>query len=158
MPAVAIELADLAPFANIDEAKALAMIDDSLAMAKLVAPCISDSDLSEDKAAAAKAILRAAILRWHDSGSGAVSQQVAGPFQQTMDTRQQRRSLFWPTEIEQLEKLCRADDTGGSAWGYDAVGCGVPQHAEVCSLNFGADYCSCGAVLAGAPLYEMDGT
>lgn len=158
MPAVSIALIDLAPFApDLDATKAAAMIADATAMAELVAPCISSADLSEKKAAAAKAILRAAILRWHDSGNGAVSQQVAGPFQQVLDTRQQRRSLFWPTEIEQLQKICQADSTGGRAWGYDGVGWDTPQHAEICALNFGADYCSCGAVLCGTPLYENGG-
>lgn len=153
MPAVSIEWDDLAPFAEIPSAKAAAMIEDALAMAAMVAPCISSEDLTDSKAAAAKAIIRGAILRWHDSGSGAVSQQSAGPFQQTLDTRQPRRSLFWPSEIEQLEKLCRADDQGG-AWGYDTLGSGIIAHADVCSVNFGANYCSCGAVLAGAPLWE----
>lgn len=148
---MSITPADLTPFATIEAAKAQAMIDDALAMAKLVAPCIGETEFDAGKAAAAKAILRGAILRWHDSGSGAVSQQVAGPFQQTLDTRQPRRSLFWPSEIEQLEKLCRTE-TGGGAWSYDTYGTGV-VHAESCALNMGADYCSCGAIIAGFPLY-----
>lgn len=145
---------DLEPFATIDEAKAEAMIEDALAMAELVAPCIAAADFDERKAAAAKAILRGAILRWHDSGSGAVSQQVAGPFQQSLDTRQPRRALFWPSEIEQLQKLCSTDD--GGAWSYDTVS-GETVHADVCALNLGADYCSCGAILAGFPLWETSG-
>lgn len=155
MPAVSIEWADLAPFAEIPSAKAVAMIEDALAMAELIAPCISSSDLSASKAAAAKAILRAAILRWHESGNGALSQQAAGPFSQTMDTRQQRRSLFWPSEIEDLQKICQADPTDADgAWSYDGIGGTTSQHADICALNFGAVYCSCGAVLAGVPLYE----
>lgn len=105
MPAVEITPDDLEPFATIDVAKAEAMIADALAMAELVAPCIVEADFTH--ASAAKAILRAAILRWHDSGNGAVSQQVAGVFQQTLDTRTARKSLFWPSEIEQLQGLCR---------------------------------------------------
>ena len=98
--------ADLAPFVpDIPEDKAEAMIADALAMAELVAPCITTDEFAH--AGAAKAILRAAILRWHDSGSGAVSQQVAGPFQQTLDTRTTRKSLFWPSEIDQLQNLCK---------------------------------------------------
>jgi hypothetical protein len=157
MSAVDLTPEDLEPFATIDEAKAEAMIEDALAMAALVAPCIADDEFDAAKAAAAKAILRGAILRWHDSGSGAVSQQVVGPFQQTLDTRQTRRSLFWPTEIEQLEKLCHGENSGG-AWSYDTIGCEAVVHADVCALNFGADYCSCGAVLAGSPLYECGDT
>lgn len=104
MTAVEISTDDLEPFASIEEAKAEAMIEDALAMAELVAPCILDEDFAHPQAV--KAILRGAILRWHDSGSGAVSQQVVGPFQQMLDTRQGRRSMFWPSEIEQLQRLC----------------------------------------------------
>lgn len=154
MPAVEISPADLEPFATIDEVKAQAMIDDALAMARLVAPCIDTAEF--EHAGAAKAVIRGAILRWHDSGSGAVSQRTAGPFGETIDTRQTRRSMFWPSEIEQLQKMCQAADSGG-AWGYDALGCLLPQHADICALNFGATYCSCGAVLAGAPLWETAG-
>jgi len=105
MPAVEITTDDLAAFAEIDSAKAEAMIEDALAMAELVAPCILLEDFAY--AGAAKAILRGAILRWHDSGSGVVSSQTAGPFAQVVDTRQARRSMFWPSEIEQLQSLFR---------------------------------------------------
>lgn len=154
MPAVSIDPDDLAPFADIDPDKAQAMIDDGLAMAELVAPCIVKDDFAY--ANAAKAVIRGAILRWNESGSGAVTQNTAGPFQQSIDTTKPRRSLFWPSEIEQLEKMCArsADETG--AWGYDTVQGDVVIHADICSVYFGADYCSCGAVIAGAPLYEGD--
>lgn len=108
---------DLAPFATIDEAKAQAMIDDAEAMAVLVAPCITTSDFAN--AAVVTAILRGAVLRWHDSGSGALSAQAAGPFSQTLDTRQQRRAMFWPTEIAQLQSLC---DLGASVYTVSLAG------------------------------------
>lgn len=109
MPAVTIEPSDLTPFATIDEAKAQAMIDDTLAMAARVAPCILAADFEYD--AAAKAILRGAILRWNDSGTGALQAQTAGPFGQTLDTRVERKSMFWPSEIEQLQELCGFSNT-----------------------------------------------
>lgn len=100
---------DLAPFATIDEAKALAMIEDAEAMATLVAPCIDTTGF--ENVAAARAILRGAVLRWNEAGSGALQAQTAGPFGQTLDTRQERRGMFWPSEILQLQNLCA--DTGG---------------------------------------------
>ena len=119
-----IEYEDLTPFADIDETKAEAMIADAVAQAILVAPCLahdvdlgpddSDAELDEHQRAAVKSILRGAILRWNDSGSGAFTQQQAGPFGVTVDTRQQRRSRFWPSEIEQLEKICAAVGGGES--------------------------------------------
>ena len=95
---------DLLPFATIDEAKAQAMIDDAEAMAVLAAPCIAAVGFTNS--AAVKAILRGAVLRWNEAGTGALQAQTAGPFGQTLDTRQERRGMFWPSEITQLQGLC----------------------------------------------------
>lgn len=157
MPAVWIEPEDLAPFAEIPDAKAAAMIADALAMARLAAPCIDDTDFAHPDAALA--IIRGAILRWNDAGTGTRTQvsDTVGPFTYSESYQQpQRRALFWPSEIEQLKKLC-ADSSSGKAFSYDTAGGVSATHAEVCSLYFGAAYCSCGAVLAGAPLWENDG-
>lgn len=162
MAAVSLEPDDLAPFADIPEAKAQAMIDDALALAARVAPCILDDEFEYE--AAAKAILRGAVLRWHEAGSGAFAQrtETRGPFStgETYDTRQQRRGMFWPSEIEALQDLCKGAVTSG-AFDIDTVGvCGNAGHADVCALNFGAEYCSCGAVLTAGlyPIYEYDST
>lgn len=105
-----LTVADLAPFASIDSAKAEAMIEDAEAMAVLAAPCITAEDFAY--AGAVKAILRGAVLRWNDSGSGALQAQTAGPFGQTLDTRQERRGMFWPSEIVALQSFC-ANAQGG---------------------------------------------
>lgn len=152
MAAVIFLPEDLAPFATIDVSKANAMIEDAMAMAARVAPCILEDTFAYE--GAARAILRGAILRWHDAGSGALSAQTAGPFGQTLDTRVQRRGMFWPGEIEQLQDLCKGTEVSG-AFSVDTVALsGVVAHADSCSINFGALYCSCGAVLTqGLPLY-----
>ncbi len=107
---------DLAPFASIDQAKADAMITDATAMAHLIAPCLKDST-DDDLRAAAKSVLRAAILRWNDAGTGEIQQVTAGSF--TVSHGQaQRRSLFWPSEIEQLQGLCREP---GQAFAVDTI-------------------------------------
>ena len=121
---------DLAAFADIDSAKAEAMIEDAEAMAGLAAPCLSDSEFAADPTyrAAVRAVLRGAVLRWHEAGSGALSQktQTAGPFNQSesYDTRTQRRAMFWPSEVAQLRDLCAAfnGDTGGEAFMVDMTG------------------------------------
>lgn len=148
--AVEITIDDLLPFAPaIDAAKAELMIEDALALAAEVAPCILDDDFQ--KVGAAKAILRGAILRWNDGGSGAITQQSAGPYQQTVDTTIARRSLFWPSEITQLQKLCSGQDAG--AFSVDTVG-RSSIHAEACAVVFGALYCDCGVDLTGSfPLW-----
>lgn len=154
---------DLSAFATIPPVKAAAMIEDAEAMSILTAPCLPDlltvpvDELQADtlrrlaKLAALKAILRAAILRWFDSGSGAVQSQTVGPFGQTLDTRVQRRSMFWPSEIEQLQGLCQSDEAG-KAFAVDTLSI-TACHLPWCSLMFGALYCSCGAdINNGVPL------
>lgn len=156
---VFVQLSDLEDFADIPVSKAEKMIRRAEAQARLVAPCLrTPEDLSEDDREAVTSILCDAILRWNDAGSGAVSQQTAGPFSQTMDTRQTRRSLFWPSEIDLLQKICSGDSNDG-AFSIDTLGgAGGPVHADICSLHFGAGYCSCGADLTRAyPLYETGG-
>jgi hypothetical protein len=149
--AVSLVPEDLTPFADIPEAKALAMIQDALALAARVAPCILEDAFLYD--AAARAILRGAVLRWHDAGTGALQQQSVDDYSQTVDTRQQRRGMFWPSEIQQLQDLCKGDETSG-AFAVDTSAASV-VHADICALNFGAEYCSCGAVLTqNLPLYE----
>lgn len=122
--AVTITLADLTPFApDMTEAKAAAMIEDVIARAKRFAPCIGDPDLDPDIAAAAKAILRDVILRWHDQGSGIVSQKTTqtGPFQQSESIDTSRpRPRFWPSEVKELQDLCRqATAQRGKAFSID---------------------------------------
>ena len=116
MPAVSLALSDLAPFADISSTKAEALIEDALARAARVAPCLTDSTLSDVNAAAAKGVIRDAILRKNDAGSGALAGQTAGPFGMTLDTRQPHRTLFWPSEIEELQSIC-ADHTGRGSSG-----------------------------------------
>lgn len=106
MAAVSMTPSDLTPFAVIDAAKAQAMIDDAMALAARVAPCITAADFAYE--AAARAIIRGAILRWNEAGTGAMQAQTAGPFGMTVDTRQQRRGMFWPSEIAELQALCGA--------------------------------------------------
>lgn len=114
MPAVSIVTSDLTPFAEIPQDRAEAMIEDAMATAGVVAPCIEDSGF--EHAAAAKAIIRGAILRWHEAGAGGVTQQQvnSGPFSQStsIDSRTERRGMFWPSEIEQLQALCAASTRG----------------------------------------------
>lgn len=150
--------ADLVPFVpDIDQAKAQEMITDVLALAGLAAPCLDDENLAPAKAAAAKAILRGAVLRWNEAGQGGRTQvtNVALGFQhsESFDNSTPRRSLLWPSEIAQLQKICTSGG-GRSAWSYDTAGGAGLQHGDTCAINLGATYCDCGAIYTGAgPLY-----
>lgn len=151
-----LDVSDLTAFAAIPEAKALLMIEDATAMAVLAAPCLELTTLTDNQVSAIRAVLRGAVLRWAETGSGAMSAQTAGPFSATVDTRQERRGMFWPSEITQLQNICGGTPKSG-AFAVDTVGSLMYAHAEICALNFGATYCSCGAVLTGNayPLYEV---
>lgn len=156
-----ITVADLQIFEpDIDPAKAKAMIDDAYALAVRVAPCLGDDPLDPAVAAAAKAIIRRAILRWSEQGGGGLTtkQELAGPFShmEVYDNRSTKGRLFWPSEITDLQDLCKTATTSSGAFSIDtAPGAGMATHADICSLRFGAQYCSCGADIAGAPLYEV---
>jgi len=134
-----------------------AMVAGANAKASRVAPCLASADPppTADQIAEARLILLGAVKRWAEAGAGSWQQQTAGPFSVTTDTRQRVGFNLWPSEIEALQELCR-DAGPAKAFAIDtAPGCGS-QHALICSTNFGATYCSCGADLTGGtPLYEV---
>lgn len=140
-----IEVDDLAPFASIDEAKAEAMIEDATAMAFMAAPCLAGDDLTPQQLAAAKAILRGAILRWNDIGTGGVAAQTAGPYSMSIDTRQVRRSMFWPSEITELQNICKGITEKTGAFNIDTAPTSpMLFHATFCGWAGG--WCTCGAI------------
>lgn len=114
MAAVSLSPSDLAPFApNLESAKAEAMIADAMALAARVAPCILDPEFQFE--AAAKAIIRGALLRWVEASENGPT-LTAGPYQLRpndgagelvkLAQLRARRALFWPSEINELQDLC----------------------------------------------------
>lgn len=144
-----IAASDLEPFAEIDTDKAQALIDDALALAGRVAPCILEGDLDPQDLAVVRAILRNAILRWNEAGAGALSalQQSSGSFQvsQTLDTRQPRRALLQPDEITALQEIC---DGASGAFEINTVPRSSWPHARTCPWPSGGE-CNCGGLLIG---------
>lgn len=134
-----LEVSDLTPFATIADDEAAAMVADAIALATLAAPCLGGDDLTDLQMAQAKAVLRSAVIRWHESGSGLTSQQMAGPFQQTI-TPLARKSLFWPSEIEALRNICKSATSGG-AFAVDTAATAMRFHSVLCGFGGG---CSCG--------------
>lgn len=137
------------------------MVDGLNAKAARIAPCLASTTPppTPEQLAEAKLILIGTIRRWAEAGTGAFQQQAAGPFSVSTDTRQRAGWNMWPSDIEALQDLCAGDTSGdGKAFAVDTVPTsGYPYiHAQICALNFGADYCSCGAILAGVPLWEKD--
>lgn len=74
-------------------------------------------------------------------------QESAGPFSHT----------FKPVNPSGDFYLTKAEKAalGGpqKAFGVQIAGLSSVVHAEWCSLNFGATYCSCGADIAGVPIF-----
>lgn len=139
MAAVELTAADLQTFdkeLTVEQCEAL--IADGMAMATQIAPCIVESDFAH--AAAAKAIIRAACLRWGSSGSGVSSvQDSSGPFAQTTTfSSGSRRSLFFPSEITALEALCRATRRRGAFAVDTAPPVSTSCTESTCSFIYGS--------------------
>lgn len=94
------------------------LVDGANARALRVAPCLADPDKDQARAEA-RLILAGAVQRWAEAGAGGIQQITAGPFGQTLDTRQRTGFNLWPPEIEVLQDLCRPDN--GGAFGIDTT-------------------------------------
>lgn len=104
--------------------------------------------------AEAKLVLLGAVKRWIESGAGAFQSQQAGPFGVTVDTRQRTGFNLWPSEIESLQDICATTATSG-AFSIDTAPPLSGLHLPWCSYSMGATWCSCGADIAGEPIYEL---
>ena len=133
-----------------------ALVAGANAKAARVAPCLSEQEPAptEDQVAEAKLILIGAVKRWAEAGSGALQAQTAGPFGMTVDTRQRGGFNLWPSEIEQLQAICK-DPNSGKAYAIDTAPGYGSVHLPWCSLMLGGTSCSCGADIAGEPIYEL---
>jgi len=86
------------------------MVAGANAQASRVAPCLTDTTTppSADQLAEAKLTLLGAVKRWAEAGAGALQSQTAGPFGVTLDTRQRTGFNLWPSEITDLQAICRS--------------------------------------------------
>lgn len=113
-----------------------------------------------DLLAEARLVLAGAIQRWSEAGSGSISSKtvMTGPYMntETVDTKQRTGFSLWPSEIAQLQDLCKTGGTGKAFTVDTAPGLGG-SHLPWCSANFGANYCSCGVDIAREPIYELGG-
>lgn len=160
--AAIIEVTDLPTAIQLNELVET-MVAGANAKASRVAPCLTwDGSVdgqptpTAEQLAEAKLVLIGAVRRWADAGSGALSSQVAGPFGQTLDTRQRTGYNLWPSEITDLQAICSSGSAGREAFSIDTAPT-CSSHLPWCSLSMGALYCSCGADIAGYPIYELDG-
>lgn len=150
--ATIIEPGDL-PADVASNAMAAIWVDGANARASRVAPCLASTDPAptDDQVAEAKLVLIGAVTRWSQAGSGAFQQKTVGPTSITVDTRQRGGFNLWPSEISQLQDICKNGPS--KAFSVDTVPCGG-YHSPICSVYFGG-VCSCGADLSGQPIYEQ---
>lgn len=135
-------------------AMASVWVDGANARASRVAPCLAATDPvpTDDQIAEAKLVLIGAVTRWSQAGSGAVQSQNAGPFGVTIDTRQRTGFNLWPSEINQLQDICK-NGSEAKAFSIDTVSY-RGYHSPICSIYFGGA-CSCGADIAWEAIYEQ---
>lgn len=109
-----LAIADLSR-SKLSDADATEIIADLEALALIEAPCIEDQTFTGH--AAVKAILRQAALRWARAGEGGItaSNLSSGPFgmSNTFDTRVSGEGRLWPSEVRQLQKLCKLHSGSG---------------------------------------------
>lgn len=145
---------DLAPFADVEAGKAAAMIEDAESSALVVAPGLG-LDLPVVQQNAVRAILRRAVLRWHESGAGVTTQDSAGPF--SVSTHAEgSRNIFLPSEKAELRAIAGSSGSGAfTIRPHAAVGPVTAGHQPWCSITWG-EWCSCGANLTRGeyPLFE----
>lgn len=137
------------------------MVAGANARALRVAPCLSwDGSVTDqpaptsDQLAEAKLVLIGAVKRWAEAGAGSLQSQTAGVFSMTTDTRQRTGYHLWPSEITDLQAICSTGTAGRQAFSIDTAPAGS-DHLPWCDLYFGGATCSCGADLAGYPIYEL---
>lgn len=121
-------------------------VDGANAKASRVAPCLDSTDPvpTDGQLAEAKLVLLGAIKRWGEAGSGALSQQVTGPFQVSVDTRQRVGYNLWPSEISALQDICKnGADSSQAAFSITPGRDGLGLHYPFCDLYFGGIACTC---------------
>lgn len=108
-----LEPGDLSPLTKASCEQLAIIIDDLEAAAVFAAPCLANpAGLSETQTGAVRALLRSAAMRWVDRVMGTDRQLVAGPFSagSVPGSSEQRRTLWWPSEIQQLQAICSGRD------------------------------------------------
>ncbi|WP_280472748.1 hypothetical protein [Nocardia cyriacigeorgica] len=93
------------------------MIAAAWARARKVARCLAlaETELDADGIEILRSALRSAVLRWYETGSGAVAQRQAGDYAETLARDSTRGGLFRPDEIRDLLGLCDSARSDGAS-------------------------------------------
>ncbi|WP_439029003.1 hypothetical protein [Gordonia terrae] len=107
LPTPPIQFSDLSPFDDdLTAEQAEPMIRSAWARAISAAPCLGDetNTLTPVHLEIVKDVLRGAVLRWAERGSGAVYQRSAGDYAESVKIGS--GGLFQPQEIRDLQDIC----------------------------------------------------
>jgi hypothetical protein len=96
-----LQPADFTALVETEADRLAILIEDAETFAVMAAPPLADPEaLTEQQRAQARTILRRAVVRESDSGTGAKVQEAAGPYSYTVDTRTASRVSFLTDEEE----------------------------------------------------------
>ncbi|MCC3277530.1 hypothetical protein LJ753_16825 [Arthrobacter sp. zg-Y20] len=150
------------PFANVDdlkarwpdfptgaEAHAMVLLEDASQFILDTVPTAANATEATRRRVVCAVVRRAMPVQ--DAGMESI-QQTAGPFSQLVKPVNPNGD-FYLTKQEQTALGAGAV----RAFGVPVGGAPCSSHVPWCNLNFGARYCSCGADIAGEPIYERDG-
>lgn len=154
---------DITPLVDVDPGRLAILIDDAETSATMpkVAPALAEPDLlTAAQRAQVKTILRRAVVREAEAGTGAKTQEVAGPYSYTVDTRTANRTSCLTEEEEDALRSIVGISKSTQVFSLDVTPSTVSpsNHLPWCDLQFGGLICTCGVALTGYyPLYEMGG-
>lgn len=152
-----LQPADVMPFTDVDTDRLAILIEDAEVFATMAAPPLADPlPLTDSQRAQVKTILRRAVIREADAGSGAKTQETAGPYSYTVDTRKSTDVSFLTEEEEDALRGVVGIVKSTQAFNTDVTSAGYSLHLPWCDLMFGGLTCSCGVSLTGSyPIFEM---
>lgn len=150
------------PFASVEELKARwpdfpvggevyagTLLEDASQFILDTVPTAADASEATRRRIVCAVVRRAMPVE--DAGIESI-QHSAGPFAETVKPTNPNGD-FYLTKQEQ-----KALGSGAQrAFGVSIAGASCSPHVPWCNLNFGATYCSCGADIAGEPIYERGG-
>lgn len=142
---------------TIDAALLPVLIEDAEVYATLAAPPLANpASLTDAQRAQVKTVLRRAVVREADSGTGAKIQETAGQYSYTVDSRTARSTSFLTEEEEALLQGIVGTTRGNTVFSLDVTPTlSTSEHLPWCDLMFGGTVCTCGVAIAGYPLYEQ---
>ena len=150
------------PFATVDDLKARwpdfplgaddhaeALLEDASQFMLDVVPTTADATEATRRRIVCSVVKRAMQSEGSPMAGYESTQMGAGPFQATFKPLNGHGD-FYLTKNEKLALGWRK----GRAFGVQVAGFGSACHRPWCALAFKANYCSCGADIAGEPIYE----